>query len=150
MNNPKDFCEFCGFCSKTLIHTKNGKVYCSDKCLKEHMVILVRNLIEANDVAVGRAMVAIHNLQTKDEQNSRATKESNGVGFNSFDARNGSYYAAWVKSGKVLTGRFLARARRMAKKYQGQLVAIAVADQRYGYVQDREPAIHGIPVIGIG
>ena len=85
-------------------------------------------LINTNNAAVERAMVVVFNNQTRDEQRIEATTHNNGIGFAACDARKGSYYAKWVLSGKHLTGRHLERARKMACKYVGQLMA-AIAEK---------------------
>lgn len=81
----------------------------------------VRAKIDIDDRAVCVAMVWIYQRQTADEKASESTKHENGVGFTSSDARLGTYYAKYVLSGKWLSGKHLARARRMAYKYAGQL-----------------------------
>ena len=85
----------------------------------------IRNMLDNNDRAVNRGIVAIYKLQTESEKASESTNESNGVGFASCDARLGSYYAKWVMSGKNLNGNHLDKARKMCKKYAGQLVKLA-------------------------
>jgi len=87
----------------------------------------IRWLLNMNDRAVERAMVAIYNRQTADEQSAQDTKHSNGIGFSGADARLGSYYAKWVLSGKNLTGNHLMKARMMSQKYVRQLTDIATA-----------------------
>ena len=82
-------------------------------------------MLVTNDEAVNRAVVAIYNRQTESERSTEATLESNGRGFSAFDARNGSYYARWILSGRKLNGKFLHRARAMMIKYRHQLVEIA-------------------------
>lgn len=84
----------------------------------------VRRLLLQNDKAVERAIVAIYEKQTEDEQRAGETKHHNNVGFNGSDARRGSYYARWIMSGRSLTGAHLERARKMCLKYAGQLVKI--------------------------
>lgn len=84
-------------------------------------------LLDRNDVAVERAVVAIFNRQTSDEQESESTKHDNGVGFNAFHAGLGSYYARWIQSGRHLTGNHLDKARRMMRRYVRQLAEIASA-----------------------
>jgi len=82
-------------------------------------------ILKTRDDAVDRAMLRIWQLQTKDEQKTDATKHRNNVGFNATDAKKGSYYARWVKSGRKLSGHYLDHARRMAIKYSRQLTDIA-------------------------
>ena len=85
-------------------------------------------LIDTNPHAVTRAVIAIYNRQTQVEQNVRDTREQNGVGFNSADARKLSYYAQWaIQNNRDLNGKFLEIARQRVKKYRRQLVEIANA-----------------------
>jgi hypothetical protein len=85
----------------------------------------IKDLLQRNDRAVERALLAIYNRQTGEERQSGRTVVHNGVGFSAFDARLGSYYGSWIKSGKNLTGIHLDKGRRLASKYVGQLVSIA-------------------------
>ena len=87
----------------------------------------IQSLIERNDVAVERAVVAIYNRQTEDEKRVKETKYSNGVGFTSVEAQYGSYLAQWILAGRRLTGYHLKRARGMMKRYHRQLAEIANA-----------------------
>lgn len=82
-------------------------------------------LLTHSDRAVERAMVAIYKRQTADEQASATTQHHNSIGFSAFDAKNGSYYAKWVLSGRRLNGTYLEKARRIAVKYRKQLLDIA-------------------------
>lgn len=85
----------------------------------------IRKNLLTNDEWVERAIVAIYKLQTRAEQATQSTREHNGVGFNSADARRGSYYARWIMSGKHLSGRHRTMGRRLIVKYASQLVKIA-------------------------
>lgn len=84
-----------------------------------------KELLQKDDWAVHRAIARIYERQTADEKAERTTRHSNGRGFASNDARLGTYYGDWVKSGRRLTGAHLVRARQMALKYVGQLVEVA-------------------------
>jgi hypothetical protein len=53
---------------------------------KEYIV----NLLKVNDVAVGRALVALNQFQTATERNAETTINDNGVGFTPADARMGT------------------------------------------------------------
>ena len=83
--------------------------------------------LDRNPKWVGRAMVVLYERQTASEQKSSSTRESNGRGFASCDAKLGTYMAKWVLSGRQLDGKFLDKARKMAKKYTRQLLEEAVA-----------------------
>lgn len=79
-----------------------------------------------NDAWLIRGLLAIYEKQTDDEKNSELTKESNGIGFNAFDA---TILTDMVKQYKNTRGflsvRQLAIVRKKMKKYAGQLTRIA-------------------------
>lgn len=84
------------------------------------------NMLDTNDKAVTRAVIAIYNRQTPSEQVIKDTKESNNIGFNSADARLLSYYAEYAINNKcLLSGKHLNQARNKIKKYWKQLLNIA-------------------------
>ena len=85
----------------------------------------IRQLLMTNPIAVERAILAIYARQTASEQASETTREDNGEGFNAFDAKSGTYYAQWIRSGKHLSGQYLDKARKMSLRYVGQLLEIA-------------------------
>lgn len=85
----------------------------------------IKDLLQRNDRAVERALLAIYNRQTGEERQAERTVVHNSVGFSAFDARLGTYYAKWVSGGKSLTEPHLGKARRLATKYVGQLADIA-------------------------
>jgi hypothetical protein len=85
----------------------------------------IEALIRTNDRAVERAMVAIWERQTADEQSTDTTRHHNGIGFSGWTARSGSYYAKWVQGGRRLTGKHLDKARRIALHHAAQLTRIA-------------------------
>lgn len=85
----------------------------------------VKWLLANNNVAVERAILALYGRQDADERASASTVKSNGRGFNAFDAKNGTYYAKWLLSGRNLSGRHLEKARAMAYKYVRQLCEVA-------------------------
>lgn len=95
----------------------------------------VQDLLQNNDRAVIRGVVAIYERQTADEQSSRTTKHQNGVGFNGRDAGFFSGLAKQILEWQVasperryprpLSPRQLASARRGIFKYAGQLARIA-------------------------
>lgn len=89
----------------------------------------IQSLLTSSDVAVERALVAIYNRQTADEQRAEDVKHHNKIGFSACDAKRGSYYAKWIISGKRLTRHHLDRGRHIALKYVRQLLSIA-NDQR--------------------
>ena len=85
----------------------------------------IEALINTNDRAVERAMVAIWERQTRDEQATETTRHHNGIGFSGWTAKSGTYFANWVRSGRSLTGKHLAKARKIALHHAGQLTRIA-------------------------
>jgi hypothetical protein len=82
-------------------------------------------MLNTNDRAVERGVVAIWQRQTADEQSTDTTRHSNGIGFSGWSAHSGSYYAKWVESGRRLTGKHLDKARKIALHHVGQLTRIA-------------------------
>ena len=87
----------------------------------------IDHLLRTNDRAVERAILAIWRRQTSDEQRAGDTKHNNGVGFCSWSAKKGSYYARWIQGGRHLSGWHLQNARRIALHHSGQLVEEAAA-----------------------
>ena len=85
----------------------------------------IEEMINGNDRAVERAMVAIWERQTADEQETQGTRHHNGRGFASATARSGTYFAEWVRSGRRLTGKHLVKARKIALHHAGQLTDFA-------------------------
>lgn len=85
----------------------------------------IEEMINTHDGAVERAMVAIWERQTADEQTSQTTNHSNGRGFCGWAARSGTYYAEWVRSKRHLTGKHLVKARKIALYHAGQLTDFA-------------------------
>lgn len=105
-------------------------------------------------IAITTAIVRLYARQTGDEQNRGTTVEQNGRGFNAFHAKDGTYMAQYalgatrycpkgvittaqwdnevakLKRGekspiRIINGRFLDKARKMAMFYIAQLVAEA-------------------------
>lgn len=97
----------------------------SDKKVWSEKDIL--DLLEQSDKAVTRAVIAIYNRQTADEQAVGETKIHNGIGFSGADSRFLSYCAKYALRNGTLTGEFLTKARDKIKKYRKQLVQIANA-----------------------
>lgn len=102
---------------------QKGKGKVMDKTSQAYIFELLLN----NNRAVERAILAIYNRQTAEEQKDSDTKVHNGIGFSGADARLGSYYARWILSGRNLSGNHLEKARSMSLKYVRQLSEIAVA-----------------------
>ena len=85
----------------------------------------INNLLNTNPLAVERAMVRLYDLQTMDEKANSGTRWNNGQGFAAYAGKRGTYYARWVLGGRRLSGIHLERARAIALRHSGQLVAIA-------------------------
>jgi hypothetical protein len=91
-------------------------------------------LLDRSDEAVRKAVVAIYRRQTADEKASHTTNHQNGQGFNGTDATFGTSLAEQILGlgldwkGQKRTGpsklseKQIASARKMIKKYVGQLV----------------------------
>lgn len=86
---------------------------------------IIVDKINTNQAWLERAIVAIFEFQTRDEQNTESTHWRNNVGFNAGDAHKLSYYAKWIRSGKHLDGKHLEIARKRIIKYRKQLTKIA-------------------------
>jgi hypothetical protein len=82
----------------------------------------INDILKSNPRAVERAMVRLFELQTESEKESSTTRNNNGVGFSSYAASSGSYYARWVISGRQLSGKHLETALKIALRHSRQLV----------------------------
>jgi hypothetical protein len=89
----------------------------------------IKALLDRSDKAVERAVLAIYERQTSDEQVTGETRHHNRRGFASCHAHLGTYYAKWILSGHHLTGAHVERARRMCHFYSKQLLQVAEARQ---------------------
>jgi hypothetical protein len=78
----------------------------------------------SNDQAVEQAMIALYNLQTKDEQGKHRTCHVNSKGFSSAHAKVGSMYAEKIMKGQPLTQDQIESARKIALHYVKQIVNI--------------------------
>lgn len=95
----------------------------------------IKNLLDTNDLAVERAVVAIYDRQTQDEKRDSDTKHDNERGFRSNHASTMSFYAriilkGWKQSGKnrtYLNSVKLAKARAWMMQYHRQLCEVANA-----------------------
>jgi len=75
----------------------------------------ISDLLMRSDKAVERAIVLLYNRQTADEQASFATRHRNGRGFAGGDAEIFTSFARRVLSGRPLTPKQLAVARKPGK-----------------------------------
>lgn len=83
------------------------------------------DLLNTNDRAVERAIVAIYERQTADEKQTEHTRHDNQVGFRQNHAKRMSYYARLIKRGNRLYPAQLSLARSWMKMYRRQLADIA-------------------------
>lgn len=88
------------------------------------------NLLDTNDKAVERAIVAIYERQTADEKQVNHTRHDNSVGFRQNHAPRMSFYARLILSGKKLYPAQIQMSRRWMKMYRKQLCAIANAREQ--------------------
>ena len=85
----------------------------------------IDHLLDTRPAAVERGILQLFKLQTTSEKRAQTTQLKNDVGFCSWAARRGSYYAQWILSGKHLTGSHLEKARKITKHHSRQLTEIA-------------------------
>ncbi len=94
----------------------------------------IQHLLNTNDLAVERAIVAIYDKQTQDEKRDSETKHHNAVGFRKNHDHTGSFFACIILKGwKQPNGKKrvhlnsikLAKARNIALHYHRQLCNIA-------------------------
>lgn len=85
----------------------------------------IKGLLETNDKAVCRGVLAIFEYQTSYEKEANMTNEDNGVGFNGADADILSSFAKGIKRYGNLTEKQMVIARKKMMKYAGQLAKIA-------------------------
>lgn len=85
----------------------------------------VRNKICTDRRWTERAIIALYNRQTLDEQVTMSTRVHNNQGFNGVDAEYFSSLAEQLNKGRHLSDRQLASAQRSIGKYAGQLARIA-------------------------
>jgi len=93
-------------------------------------------LLQTNDKAVGRALLAINARQTRDEQIAEQTKYHNNMGFTSGDAKRGTSMANYFDRKGYLTVNQLGwwrkknfKGRSRIEKYATQLLIVAKEKQ---------------------
>ena len=89
----------------------------------------IRTKLATDDLWVYRGIVAIYHCQTTDEKSTQSTSIDNGMGFNGVDAPFGSSLAVQYLERGSLSTKQTACARKMIRKYAGQLIRIAQAKQ---------------------
>lgn len=92
-------------------------------------VEMIREKLNTDQTWLERGVLAIDARQTQDEQETEETRHLNRRGWNSSDARFGSYLARFIRGsykplGQRLSGDFVVKARRMMHKYAGQLLRV--------------------------
>lgn len=85
----------------------------------------IKELLDRNEQAVLRGIVAIYRLQTTDEQINHQTSVSNGVGFSGVDADFMSSLAEGIIQYGRLTPKQFAIGKNKIRKYAQQLANIA-------------------------
>ena len=85
----------------------------------------VIDLINKSDMAVYRGIKRLTTFQTPDERTTGKVTDLNGKGFNKFDAPFMTSLANLIEGGAKLSQRQMEAARRILKKYAGQLVRFA-------------------------
>ncbi|MBU0847495.1 hypothetical protein KKH23_09955 [Patescibacteria group bacterium] len=85
----------------------------------------IKVLINTSPKAVSRGILALYNNQTQEEKLMGASLKRNGTGFNKRDACYGTELALQIIDKKPLSQQQIYHARRMLKKYVGQLTEIA-------------------------
>lgn len=83
------------------------------------------SLLNKNDDAVIRGLLALYELQTKSERKSLSSQEVNGEGFNRTDAKILSGIAMCYKQNMLISRKQLDAVRSRIKKYASQLAEIA-------------------------
>ena len=92
-------------------------------------VEFVREMLATNDAWVLRGLIAIYHKQTESEKIAKATSASNGVGFSGVDAEFASSLAEQAIKRGSLSPKQMTYARKIIKKYAGQLVRLAKEKQ---------------------
>lgn len=97
-----------------------------------HTKQTIRALLDTNDAAVARALVALNERQNVEEQQQKNTKYLNGRGFRPCHARMGTSMAEWYKKTGFLTPRQIAYWRKRDRTgtsrigvYAAQLLIVA-------------------------
>ncbi len=93
--------------------------------MEEKVVAVLARTDKAATEFVGRAVYALFERQTRDEQALDATMLHNGVGFSGCDAEILSSFAKFWKKTGFLTPKQLVIARKKLPKYRKQLAEIA-------------------------
>lgn len=87
----------------------------------KHTVDSIKYLLATNDKAIGRALVALNNRQTVDEQQTESTKYHNNRGFKSSDAKIGTSCANYFSKHGYLTPKQLIFWRKLTKSGRSKI-----------------------------
>jgi hypothetical protein len=94
--------------------------------MEEKVVAALSRTDKAAEAFIGRAVYALFERQTREEQNADMTVHQNGVGFSGCDAEILSSFAKFWKKTGFLTPKQSAIARKKLGKYRKQLAEIAL------------------------
>jgi hypothetical protein len=86
---------------------------------------IIAEKIQTNTKWLHAGILAIYKRQTEDEKQTESTDKDNGMGFTGCDARFGSSLAKKLLAGYTLTINQEIAARKMMRKYAGQLLKVA-------------------------
>lgn len=96
------------------------------KAIMEAKKAMIQDALAKSDVFVERAILALYDRQTAEEQVLAVTENDNGVGFTGADAEILTSFAEWIKKswkteGKRLSDKQRIIARKKLPKYWAQL-----------------------------
>tara|TARA_Y100000593_G_scaffold89662_1_gene174374 strand:- start:356 stop:640 length:285 start_codon:yes stop_codon:yes gene_type:complete len=86
----------------------------------------IKELITQDDGFFVQSLITLYNKQTQTEQLYENTAESNGVGFNSFDAEFLSSISKFYLNRGFLSPKQMLYGRKKLLKYAGQLVRLGL------------------------
>lgn len=108
-------------------------------------------LLRTNDKAIARALIALNQRQTADEQMTEGTRHSNGRGFRPCHARMGTSMAKFYERNGYLSAKQIAYWRAPMKNgqskieiYAGQLLEVAEAKARIQKVESEHASVRDI------
>lgn len=87
----------------------------------------IQALVQNNDNAAIRALLAIYDRQTEAEKAVGVTKEHNGAGFSGAESEILSSFAEWYKAKGFLSPKQLVITKKRLMKYWRQLLEISEA-----------------------
>jgi hypothetical protein len=126
-----DYCDTYGYEAYVLIPSKAPKAEPKQDAEGAQKKVWtqdeIKNLVQTNDTMLYRSLLKLYECQTSTEQYSGSTRERNGKGFNSVDAKFLTSVSEFLKHKGFLTDKQKAATRRKLVKYTGQLTRIANA-----------------------